>query len=211
MNWEQQREALADTLIREGIHDQRVLAAMLTVPRHLFVPEFSRAFSYQDSALAIEHNQTISQPFIVARMTEILLSHGAPTTKVLEIGTGSGYQAAVLAEIFDDVYTVERIAGLAEDAKHLLKDLNYNNIHFLYSDGRLGWVEHAPYDAIIVTAGSEDIPPALLEQLGDPGIMIIPVGGRFQQALTIVQRKAGKTITEVADPVVFVPLRTGKE
>lgn len=209
MNWERQREALIDTLIREGIENPRVLAAMLAVPRHLFVPKSYQPYAYQDSALAIAHDQTISQPFVVARMTEIILKNIVPN-KVLEIGTGSGYQAAVLSKVFKEVYTIERIAGLADSAKQLLEELHYNNIHFLYGDGRLGWPNHAPYDAIIVTAGAEEIPPALLTQLADPGVMIIPVGSRYNQALTVIQRHQGEIFQEIADAVVFVPLKSGK-
>jgi protein-L-isoaspartate(D-aspartate) O-methyltransferase len=191
-------------LIPRGIRHQRVLDAMSRVPRHLFVDSSAAENAYDDMALPIGEGQTISQPYMVAAMTELLELTG--TEKVLEIGTGSGYQAAVLAELSRDVFTVERIGTLAETAKKRFQDLSYVNIHIKTADGTLGWPEEAPFDRIITTAGAPEIPSPLIEQLGEGGILVIPVGDLYSQQL-LKYRKTGKTpVLEYHTPCVFVPL-----
>jgi len=187
-----------------GVRDKRVLQAMRTVPRHLFVPESMRDSAYRDCPLPIGMGQTISQPYIVALMTEAL--ELSENDKVLEIGTGSGYQAAILAELAREVYTVERHSSLAERATTLLKELGYNNIHVRVGDGTLGWPEHAPYDAIIVTAAAPEVPTPLLEQLADGGRLVAPIGPRWSQVLVRVRREGGRFREEEITPVAFVPL-----
>jgi protein-L-isoaspartate(D-aspartate) O-methyltransferase len=189
-----------------GVTNERVLAAMDRVPRHLFVPEASRREAYEDYPVTIGQGQTISQPYIVAYMTEAL--ELTPNSRVLEIGTGSGYQAAILAEIVKEVYTVEILPDLAERARHLLIDtLGYKNIRIRTGDGYKGWVEHAPYDAIIVTAAPPEIPKALIMQLAENGRIIIPVGGQgLSQELILGIKKDGKLKTTSLLDVRFVPL-----
>jgi protein-L-isoaspartate(D-aspartate) O-methyltransferase len=191
-------------LIARGIEDPGVLRAMEKVPRERFVPEHLQDAAYGDHALPVDHNQTISQPYIVALMTEALELKG--TERVLEIGTGSGYQCAILAELSKEVYTVERIEALTETAKKVLEALGYGNIHFQVSDGTLGWMEHAPYHAIIVTAGAPDIPQPLLDQLEEGGRLVVPVGGRMGQDLIKVTKRKGKLVKESLGPVQFVQL-----
>ena len=174
-------------LIPRGIKDSRVLQAMGTVPRHLFVEEALVGEAYNDHPLPIGHKQTISQPYIVAFMTEALKLEGEERT--LEIGTGSGYQTAILAELCKRVYTVERIKPLMEKAVELLAQLGYRNILFKAFDGTLGWKEYGPYDAIMVTAGAPKIPEPLLDQLADGGRMVVPVGDKFSQDLILVHRE----------------------
>ncbi len=189
---------------RRGIRDEKTLNAMRRVERHKFVPSYLVSSAYNDRPLAIGHGQTISQPYIVAYMTEILELEKAD--KALEIGTGSGYQAAVLAEIADSVFTIEIIEALYESATQKLSELEYKNVYTKNADGYFGWEEHAPYDAIIVTAASEIIPPPLIDQLKDGGKMIIPVGSPFMnQMLVLVEKKNGKTTTQSLLPVRFVP------
>lgn len=203
---------LAALLELEGIDSAEVLRAIATVPRHCFVPKDAKTFAYSDAALPIGHSQTISQPFVVARMTELLLAGRREVKKVLEIGTGSGYQAAVLAEIVDVVYSIERIEPLYKAATALFKTLRYKNIHTQYSDGALGWEAHAPFDAIMVTAATKQIPEALKNQLADGRRMIIPLGDRDdQQVLTVVTRQDNDYQLEKLDPVAFVPLCHGIE
>jgi protein-L-isoaspartate(D-aspartate) O-methyltransferase len=188
----------------EGVRSPAVLKAMRSVERHLFIPESMRGYAYNDRPVPIGYGQTISQPYIVAYMTQVIAPQ--PGFKVLEIGTGSGYQAAVLAAIVKEVYTVEIIAELGNSAAGRLKQLGYNNVTVKVDDGYHGWKEHAPYDAIVVTAATEYIPPPLLEQLKDDGKMIIPVGSPFQtQWLMLVTKKNGKTTTKRLLPVAFVP------
>ena len=200
------RRTMVETQIRRrGVTDPRVLAAMSKVPRHLFVPRHLWEQAYSDYPLPIGENQTISQPYIVALMTQLLrLKRG---DKVLEIGTGSGYQAAILAELTDEVYTVEIIPQLAESAAERLKRLGYTNVHVLNADGYYGWKEHAPYDCIIVTCAPDHIPPPLLEQLKDGGRLVIPVGppGGYQ-TLWLVERKGDDFIHKSITGVIFVPL-----
>jgi protein-L-isoaspartate(D-aspartate) O-methyltransferase len=177
---------------------------MQTVPRHLFVPESVRRHAYEDSPLPIGHDQTISQPYIVALMTELLgLDEGE---KVLEVGTGSGYQAAVLAEIVDSVYTIEIIQPLAESARRTLESLGYDRIQTRVGDGYLGWEAAAPFDGIIVTCAPREIPPPLLEQLKDGGHLVIPYGSSWAQELVLVTRKKDRFERRSIIPVRFVPL-----
>ena len=189
--------------------DPRVLSAMNTVPRHEFVPEKLRSLAYANRPLPIGHGQTISQPYIVAIMTELIRvdSH----SRVLEIGTGSGYQAAILAELVNEVYSIEIIKPLAEQATERLDRLGYHNVKTLHGDGYYGWDEYAPFDAIIVTAAASHVPPPLIKQLKVGGRMIIPVGSRFmaQELLLVIKEEDEKITTRQVLPVRFVPL-TGK-
>lgn len=192
-----------------GVADEATLSSMKKVQRHLFVPQHLREYAYDDRPLPIGYGQTISQPFIVAYMTEIIRPN--KNSKMLEIGTGSGYQAAVLAEIISDVYTIEIITELSNSSAKRLKELGYKNVYVKNADGYYGWKEHAPFDAIIVTAASEYIPPPLIEQLKDGGRMVIPVGSPFQtQMLMLVEKKEGKVTTKSLMPVMFVPFKRGK-
>jgi protein-L-isoaspartate(D-aspartate) O-methyltransferase len=186
--------------------DKRVMNAMRTIPRHQFVPAELRGSSYQNRPLPIGHGQTISQPYIVALMTDLLQTK--PSDKVLEVGTGSGYQAAILSPLVKNVYTVEIIAPLAQQATTRLRTLGYKNVTVRHADGYNGWQEHAPFDAIIVTAAATHIPPPLIQQLEPGGRMIIPVGGPFAtQSLMLVEKTAaGKVRTRSVLPVMFVPL-----
>lgn len=187
-----------------GITDPLVLAAMRQVPRHLFVPAEMRDSAYRDAPLPIGEGQTISQPYIVALMTEMLELTGGE--RVLEIGTGSGYQAAILSLLAREVYTVERLPTLAQHAEELLLQLGYCNVRIRVGDGTLGWSEYAPYEAIIVTAASPDIPPPLLDQLADGGRFIAPIGPRWTQTLVRVRRKGDELQKEHLTSVAFVPL-----
>ena len=189
-----------------GIKDARVLEAMARVPRHLFVPPAQRDEAYGDYPLPIGHGQTISQPYIVAFMTEALRLE--PTHRVLEIGTGSGYQAAVLAELAGQVFTIEIIEELAESARKTLSDVGYTNVTVRTGNGYLGWPEHAPYDRVMVTAAPDEVPPALVEQLSVDGLMAVPVGSLTQE-LRVLRRTATGLETLATLPVRFVPM-TGK-
>jgi protein-L-isoaspartate(D-aspartate) O-methyltransferase len=205
MNFDSLREFMVrNQLIPRGIRDERVLQAMKKVPRHLFIPEHMQHRAYDDSALAIGEGQTISQPYMVAVMTELLELRG--NEKVLEIGTGSGYQAAVLAELAKEVYTVERIAVLALQAEEKFKSLGYVQIHIKVGDGTLGWQDKAPFDRILITAGTPKIPEPLPEQLADEGIILAPVGDRFSQQLLRIRKSKGILSEEYHTPCVFVPL-----
>lgn len=191
-------------IANRGVQDEATLKAMRTVPRHLFVPESQRSRAYDDGPLPIGYGQTISQPYIVGYMTAAI--DPGPGSKVLEIGAGSGYQAAVLAEIVDKVYTIEIVEELAKQAKGRLRELGYDNVQVKQGDGYYGWKEHAPFDAIVVTAAAEFVPPPLIEQLKPGGIMIIPVGSPFMvQTLMLVEKKGGQTKTKSLFPVRFVP------
>lgn len=200
-----QRHSMVERQIAErGINDSHVLKAMRNVPRHMFVSEDRKDRAYDDRPLPIGHGQTISQPYIVAFMTEMVKPKS--DFKVLEVGTGSGYQAAVLSEIVDQVYTIEIIDELGQAARDRLKNLGYDNVEVKIADGYYGWEEHAPYDAIIVTAASETIPPPLIDQLKDDGIMAIPVGSPFRtQYLLRVTKEDGEVKTKNVMPVRFVP------
>lgn len=199
------RKKMVETQITaRGIKDKRVLSAMLKVERHKFVPAKLQKNAYDDGPLPIGHEQTISQPYIVALMTELLGLTG--NEKVLEIGTGSGYQAAVLAELCKEVYTIEIIPALGKNAEKLLNELGYKNIKVKIGDGFVGWKEYAPYDGIIVTCAPKDIPKPLLEQLKEGGRLVIPVGD-FYQELLLVKKIDGKLIKQNIIPVLFVPMR----
>ncbi|HLA89190.1 MAG TPA: protein-L-isoaspartate(D-aspartate) O-methyltransferase [Gemmatimonadaceae bacterium] len=203
-DWDAERRRMVDEQLRSrDIRSARVLDAMLSVPRHLFVPEPQRAEAYGDWPLPIGHGQTISQPYIVAFMTQAL--DVAPGHRVLEVGTGSGYQAAVLSVLVKDVYTIEIVPPLAEQARKTLSALGYRNIHVLTGNGYLGWPEHAPYDRIMVTAAPDEVPPALLQQLKIGGLMAIPVG-TVSQELRILRRTVTGTVTLSTLPVRFVPM-----
>lgn len=186
------------------IVDKAVLDAMRKVPRHLFVPAEYQEAAYDDRPLPIGFGQTISQPYMVALMTEALCLNG--DEKVLEVGTGSGYQAAILAEIVDHVVTIERIPELATRAAEILRNLGYTNVEVVVGDGSRGYPPRAPYDAIIVTAGAPRIPDALVEQLAEGGVLVIPVGSGFHQTLTRVTKIQGQITTEHLEGCVFVPL-----
>lgn len=211
-DFQQQREKMvADQLVKRGISDKRVLAAMKKVERHKFVPTKIADRAYDDSAQAIGEGQTISQPYVVAFMTEAL--HLQPQDKVLEIGTGSGYQAAILAEICKEVYTIEISAPLAVRAEKVLKSLQYQNIHQRAGDGYLGWPQAAPFDAITVTCSPSKIPQPLIDQLNEGGRMIIPVELYDRQELVVLTKTKGKVVTQNVLPVIFVPMHdsTGKK
>ena len=200
---------VSDQIEDRGIHDQQVLRAMREVERHWFVPENNRSNSYEDRPLGIGYGQTISQPYIVAYMTEMLKLQ--PNYRVLEIGTGSGYQAAVLAKIVREVYTIEIVTQLGDSAAARLKRLGYKNISVKNADGYHGWTENAPFDAIMVTAAAEFIPPPLIQQLKDGGKMIIPIGSPYlTQWLMLVEKKNGKMTTKRLIPVSFVPFTRKK-
>jgi len=203
-NYEQARRNMVEYQIKaRGIKDKRVLSAMLKVPRHLFVPEEMRDLAYRDEPLPIGYSQTISQPYIVAYMTEALKLR--PEDKVLEIGTGSGYQTAILAELVREVYTIEIIPELSQRAEETLKNLGYTNIEFLIGDGSKGWPEKAPFDAILVSAAPAEVPPALVDQLQINGRLILPVGTDSQELVLIKKTKKGLEKTSLIG-VRFVPL-----
>lgn len=209
MTSQRTRDRLIQRLKDRGINNQQVLAIMRQCPRHLFVDEALASRAYEDTALPIGHGQTISQPFIVARMTEILLQGGA-RNKVLEVGTGSGYQTAVLSGLVPRVFSVERIAPLLKQARERFYQLKLNNIRLKHSDGSWGWDENAPYDGIIVTCAPEHIPENLLQQLAPGGRLVIPVGNNKGQSLRVIDRN-GSTFEESEwEAVSFVPLLSGQ-
>lgn len=201
------RERLVQRLREAGIGSAAVLEAMGRVPRHLFVDEALASRAYEDTALPIGHNQTISQPYTVARMTELLFADGA--RRVLEIGTGSGYQTAVLCALAAEVYSVERIEVLLRSARRCLQELSYRNFRLKHADGSLGWPEYAPYDAILVTAAAAEVPEALLSQLAPDGRIVVPVGSAVQQELMLVRRTAEGVVSERMEMANFVPLIQG--
>ncbi|HTZ40472.1 MAG TPA: protein-L-isoaspartate(D-aspartate) O-methyltransferase [Syntrophales bacterium] len=206
------REAMVnDQIVARGIHNKGVLQAMRQIPRHLFVPEDRRASAYEDRPLPIGYDQTISQPYIVAYMTELLQPEGSGT--VLEVGTGSGYQAAVLSRLYRKVYTIEIIAGLAESAKVRLRDLGFSNVEVRTGDGYAGWPDKAPFDAIMVTAAAGHIPQPLVSQLKAKGRMVIPVGSpsMIQHIILVEKDEKGNTTTKSLLPVRFVPLTGGRQ
>jgi protein-L-isoaspartate(D-aspartate) O-methyltransferase len=209
-SWRRARLRLVDErLVPIGIRDPATLAAMRTVPRHEFVPEDQRSQAYEDIPLPIGHDQTISQPAVVALMTQLV--EPRPGKKVLEVGTGSGYQAAVLAEAGCRVWTIEIFETLAQQARRRLARLGYTDIMVRHGDGYAGWSEEAPFDAIVVTAAAESIPPPLLRQLGAHGRLVMPVGGESaEQELLLVQKdSAGKISSHEILPVRFVPFLRG--
>ncbi|MDZ7778414.1 MAG: protein-L-isoaspartate(D-aspartate) O-methyltransferase [Gemmatimonadota bacterium] len=202
---EERERLVAEHIEGQQVDDPAVLAAMREVPRHLFIPEERRGYAYEDRPVPIGYGQTISQPSLVAYMTQLLELE--PGMRVLEIGTGSGYQAAVLGAILDDVFTVEIIEELARRGGGNLREAGYGHVRVRHADGYYGWEEHAPYDAIIVTAAADHVPPPLIDQLKDGGRMVIPVGSPFRtQTLMLVTRDGEDTLTESLLPVRFVPL-----
>ncbi len=203
--YDYRRAQMVEALRRGGIDDQRVLEVMASVPRHLFVPEALRHQAYSDDvSINIGDGQTISQPRIVALMTQA--AQIRPTDRVLEIGTGSGYQAAVLAQLAQFVFSVERVASLARQAKVVLDHLQIENVSVKVLDGTLGWRAQAPFDAILVTAGAPDVPAPLVEQLTDGGRLVVPVGPRETQVLKVVQRRGQRTMVSELKGACFVPL-----
>ena len=196
-------------LHEQGIRNPKVLDIMQETPRHIFMDEALASRAYEDTALPIGYNQTISQPYIVARMTELLIAEKAPA-RVLEIGTGCGYQTSILAQLSGHVYTVERILPLLNKAKKHLREINIRNISFSHGDGGWGWPEKAPYDGILVSAAPQEIPEMLLEQMAVGGVMIIPIGREGAQELQKVVRTATEYQVEVLDPVSFVPFLSGR-
>lgn len=208
MTSQRTRDRLVQRLREEGIGSVAVLQALASTPRHLFVDEALASRAYEDTALPIGYGQTISQPYIVARMTEALLEEGVPE-QVLEVGTGCGYQTAVLAGLVPKVYTVERISTLLEQARRRLRSLGLRNIRFRHGDGTAGWPENGPYDGILVTAAPEEIPPVLLGQLAEGGRMVIPAGPQGAQQLVVVTRRAEGYESRTLAAVSFVPARGG--
>lgn len=200
---------LLEELKSQGVTDAAVLAAMNKVPREHFVDDALKKRAYENNALPIGHAQTISQPLVVAFMTQAL-TRARKLDRVLEIGTGSGYQTAVLAELVGTVFTVERIKPLSETARTRLSGLGYRNVHFGYADGIKGWLPYAPYNGILVTAGTETVPPALIEQLGPGGRLVIPVGPQGRQSLKLFERRGANLREEDLGWVSFVPLLGGK-
>ena len=208
MTSQRARDRLIERLRVDGIKDERVLTAMRMVPRHLFIDEALASRAYEDTALPIGKSQTISQPWVVARMTEALLEHGMPK-RVLEIGTGSGYQAAVLSSLVAEVYTVERIDELLRTARKRFRKLGFGNIRTRHFDGRAGWSEHAPFDAIVVTAAGATLDSALQSQLADGGVLVAPVGASSGQELMRWRRNGDAWEQDSLGQVVFVPLLPG--
>lgn len=202
------RERMISRLREQGIYNSNVLAAMSDTPRHIFVDEALESRAYEDTALPIGHNQTISQPYIVAKMTELLLEKGR-LGNVLEIGTGCGYQTAILSKLVEQLYSVERIAPLMKKARDTLWELNIKTVGFKHSDGGWGWPEHAPYDGILAAAAPAEIPEALLEQMAVGGVMVIPVGLEGMQELHRITRTEYGFEDEVIERVSFVPFLSG--
>jgi protein-L-isoaspartate(D-aspartate) O-methyltransferase len=200
----QRKQMVQQQLMTRGVNDSRVLGAMAKVPREEFVPLDSRAASYEDGPLPIGYGQTISQPYIVAFMTEQLRPKS--NDRVLEVGTGSGYQAAILAELVSEVYSIEIVEPLAKSAQAALQRLGYKNVHLKIGDGYKGWPETAPFDAIIVTCAPDKVPQLLVDQLKDDGRMVIPVGDRFAQQLYLLEKKNGQLKQSATLPVRFVPM-----
>lgn len=205
-----QRQRMVEQQLKSrGIKDERVLAAMAKVPREKFIPADARADAYGDGPLPIGYDQTVSQPYIVAFMTEQL--GPKPSDRVLEIGSGSGYQAAILAELVTNVYTIDIVEPLAKSAQATLQRLGYKNVHIKVGDGYKGWPEEAPFDAIIVTCAPENVPQPLVDQLQDGGRMVIPVGERFAQQLYLLEKKNGQLKESATLPVRFVPMLREKK
>jgi protein-L-isoaspartate(D-aspartate) O-methyltransferase len=207
MTSQRTRERLIQRLVDQGISNMAVLDVIRMTPRHMFVDEAMAHRAYEDTALPIGFQQTLSQPYIVAKMTELLLANG-PLERVLEIGTGSGYQTAILAQLVERVYSVERIKPLQAKARQRLRRLKLSNVHTRHADGGLGWADKGPYDGIITTAAPEIIPPDLLAQLAPGGRLVIPVGGD-EQLLQVVVATPDGFETETVEPVRFVPLLPG--
>jgi len=210
MTSQRTRDRLVARLQEEGISNQRVLEVIRSTPRHIFVDEALASRSYEDTALPIGHGQTISQPYVVARMTAALLESG-PLNRVLEVGTGSGYQAAIMAPLAGEVYSVERIRPLLDQARERLAELKLNNVRLKHSDGSWGWPEFAPFDAIIATAAPEQVPESLLQQLAIGGRLVMPVGPQGVQELVLLTRTAEGIERQVLDKVSFVPMLGGTQ
>jgi len=210
MTSQRTRERLVNRLREQGISNEQVLNQIRHTPRHIFVDEALASRSYEDTALPIGYGQTISQPYIVALMTQVVLESGAHS-RVLEVGTGSGYQAAILAPLVDTVYTVERILPLLNQAKRRFMELKLLNIRSNHSDGNWGWPENAPYDAILATAAPEQVPQSLLDQLAVGGRLVMPVGPRSDQQLILIERTLSGFEQHVLDAVRFVPMIEGTE
>jgi protein-L-isoaspartate(D-aspartate) O-methyltransferase len=210
MTSQRTRERLIERLKEQGIINQRVMDVMRVTPRHLFLDEALSHRAYEDTALPIGHGQTLSQPYVVALMTEILLSLG-PRKKVLEIGTGSGYQTAILAQLVGQVYSVERIKPLLDKARERLRKLGLRNVRLSHSDGGFGFPDNAPYDAILSAAAPHEVPEELLHQLAPDGVLVIPVGPGDEQELRVITREGDSSNFEerVAEQVRFVPLLNG--
>ena len=208
MTSQRARNRLVEKLREMGISSPRVLDIIASTPRHIFVDEALASRAYENTALPIGYNQTISQPYIVARMTEALINE-CQVKSVLEVGTGCGYQTAILAQLVDKVFSIERIDALLARARKSLKDLNLNNVRFLHGDGNQGWEYHAPFDAIIVTAAPTGIPETLLQQLSDDGRMVIPVGISGEQKLLLIRRTDEGFEEQNLDWVSFVPMLEG--
>jgi protein-L-isoaspartate(D-aspartate) O-methyltransferase len=205
------RERMIKRLSEQGIRNNKILEIMRDTPRHIFMDEALASRAYEDTSLPIGYNQTISQPYIVAKMTELLFGVVGHLGKVLEIGTGCGYQTAILAQLVDHVYSVERILPLQKKAKSNLWDLKLKNISYLYSDGGLGWPDYAPFDGILASAAPAEIPPVLLQQLAIGGVMVIPIGKSGNQSLQRVTRNENGYHIEQLESVAFVPFLSGKE
>jgi protein-L-isoaspartate(D-aspartate) O-methyltransferase len=209
MTSQRTRDRLVARLRAQGIRDPRVLEVIAATPRHVFVDEALASRAYEDTALPIGHGQTISQPFVVARMTEALLAEGSPA-RVLEVGTGCGYQTAVLAQLVQRVYSVERIVALLNAARERLYSLGLHNVKLCHADGTWGWPDYGPYEGILVTAAPPAVPAELCAQLADGGRMVVPVGGQDRaQRLLLVRREGSAFAEEVLDLVSFVPLLGG--
>ncbi len=208
MTSQRTRDRLVQRLCDQGIESTEVLEVMRTTPRHIFLDEALAHRAYEDDALPIGFQQTISQPYTVARMTELLLASG-PLKRVLEVGTGSGYQTTVLAQLVERVYSVERIKPLQEKARERFQLLGVRNVHLKHADGGFGWPEKGPFDGIISTAAPEEIPGELIDQLDEGGRLVIPVGGSTSQQLILIEKKQDEMIQSMVEPANFVPLRSG--
>lgn len=209
INYSNQRKAMIEHQIRgRGIRNEKVLRAMMQIPREKYVPENYKKYSYSDNPIPIGYGQTISQPYIVAYMTSIL--NPDKNQKILEIGTGSGYQAAILSLLYKEVYSVEIIKALGEKAKKIFKEQDLNNITVKIGDGYEGWKEYAPFDAIIVTCAPENVPQLLVDQLAEGGKMVIPVGGTYNQVLYLLEKRDNKIRTTATLSVSFVPMSREK-
>jgi protein-L-isoaspartate(D-aspartate) O-methyltransferase len=213
MTSQRTRDRMIHRLSEQGITDKRILDIMRTTPRHIFIDEALASRAYEDTALPIGYNQTISQPYIVARMTELLFENKTSLNHVLEIGTGCGYQTAILAQLADNVYSVERLLPLQRKAKVHTELLKLKNIRYMHSDGGWGWENYAPYEGILVAAAPHEVPQALLDQLAIGGVIIIPVVNQEDgtQSLKRITRTEGSFQVEELEPVSFVPFLTGKE
>lgn len=209
MTSQRTRDRMVQRLRERGIRHETVLELMAEMPRHIFLDEALSHRAYEDISLPIGYQQTLSQPWVVARMTELLLEQPRRPQRVLEIGTGSGYQTAILARLFDQVVSLERIAGFQPKARQRFKALGLKNIRLYHADGYQGWPDSAPYDAIVVTAAPETVPEHLLQQLSDDGVLLLPLGDQEQQVLTRVISTPSGTHSEALEPVHFVPLQHG--